>query len=229
MTIPYGAHFVFIGDSITHGLRNDKELNPAFKLGAGFVNHIASKLWLENPGAVLVFTNRGICGNTVLELGARWEADALSLSPDVLTVLIGVNDNNQRHLKPGKPSTSPTEYGVVLEKLLCRARQHNPSMLIVVVEPFLLSSVALVGQKLEAALEEMTARGQEARRCCEQCGGVFVPMQSAFADACLQAPPEFWSYDGIHPTAAGFALITQEWFKAVAPNVEHASEDNVYA
>jgi len=221
MNILPGSHFLFVGDSITHALRNDAEINPSFRLGSGFVNHIASRLWLENPSAGLTFTNRGICGNTILDLEARWDNDVLALSPDVLTVLIGVNDNNQRHIKAGKPSTSPKEYGVVLEALLRKARTHNPSLRIIVLEPFLLASVDLKGEKLGAALAEMAERGEEGRRVCTKSGDVFVPLQKAFLNACRQAPPEFWSCDGIHVTAAGFALITREWFAAAQPHIEN--------
>ena len=47
----------------------------------------------ENPGRDITFINRGISGNRVRDLRARWQEDCIDLKPDILSILIGINDS----------------------------------------------------------------------------------------------------------------------------------------
>src|SRR3954447_2755189 len=89
----FNAHstILFQGDSITDGNRGrDNALNHIF--GHGYVHLIASRLGADYPERQLAFINRGISGNRVVDLYARWQEDTLNLKPDVLSILVGVND-----------------------------------------------------------------------------------------------------------------------------------------
>ncbi|MBD0258018.1 MAG: twin-arginine translocation signal domain-containing protein, partial [Cytophagales bacterium] len=86
-----GVTFLFQGDSITDGNRTrDNDWNHV--MGHGYAYILASKLWYEHPGKGFRFLNRGVSGNKVTDLAARWQADALDLKPDVLSILVGIND-----------------------------------------------------------------------------------------------------------------------------------------
>jgi lysophospholipase L1-like esterase len=87
-----GLTILFQGDSITDGnpTRNN-DWNHV--MGHGFQFIISSKPWNENPESNLKFFNRGVSGNWVSGLGNRWQEDALNLKPDVISILIGVNDS----------------------------------------------------------------------------------------------------------------------------------------
>src|SRR5436189_5610224 len=86
-----GARILFQGDSITDGNRG-RDADPNHILGHGYVFIIAAKYGAAFPELNLDFINRGISGNTVLDLEKRWQKDTLDLKPDVWSVLIGVND-----------------------------------------------------------------------------------------------------------------------------------------
>src|SRR5271157_4920077 len=86
-----GARILFQGDSITDGNRG-RSADPNHILGHGYVFIIAAKFGAAFPEARLEFLNRGVSGNTVLDLERRWQKDAIDLKPDVLSILIGVND-----------------------------------------------------------------------------------------------------------------------------------------
>ena len=82
---------LFFGDSITDMARSREMDGQAFGYGVGYVNSVASTLKYENPEAYEII-NRGISGNRVVDLYARIKADVWNYKPDVLSVLIGIND-----------------------------------------------------------------------------------------------------------------------------------------
>ena len=86
-----GLTFLFQGDSITDGNRTrDNDWNHI--VGHGYAYIIASRLWYDYPEKDLMFYNRGISGNRLRDLDNRWQNDTLNLKPDVISILIGVND-----------------------------------------------------------------------------------------------------------------------------------------
>jgi lysophospholipase L1-like esterase len=86
-----GARILFIGDSITD-MNRGRSADPNHILGHGYVFLIAARQGAAFPELQLDFVNRGISGNTVLDLEKRWKKDMIDLKPDMLSVLIGVND-----------------------------------------------------------------------------------------------------------------------------------------
>jgi phospholipase/lecithinase/hemolysin len=42
-----------------------------------------------------------------------------------------------------------------------------------------------------------------------------VLYQEAFDAALKRAPASYWSWDGVHPTYAGHALMAETWLKTV--------------
>lgn len=127
---------MFQGDSITDMKwgRNQKDRNHY--LGHSYVYLIAARLHTDVPEAKLNFLNRGISGNTVADLKARWKADALDLKPDVLSILVGVNDVG-RAVRSGK-DLDVDAFATDYRSLLDRSRQANPELKIVLLEPFVL-------------------------------------------------------------------------------------------
>ena len=94
-----GERLLFIGDSITdmNWGRNEKDRNHY--LGHSYVYLIASRLGVDMPQSKLEFFNRGISGNRITDLKRRWQKDVIDMKPDLLSILIGVND---RKVKEGQ-------------------------------------------------------------------------------------------------------------------------------
>ena len=122
-----GARILFQGDSITDGNRG-RSADPNHILGHGYVFITAARHGAAFPERKLDFINRGVSGNTVLELENRWQKDTLNLKPDVLSILIGVNDDGR-----GIPLE---QYEQVYDKLLTQAKTANPEIKLVLCEPF---------------------------------------------------------------------------------------------
>lgn len=85
---------LFQGDSITDAGRDRTIMEPNrhSSFGNGYAFLVATRLLQMLPEKRLSFYNRGISGNKVYQLSDRWQKDCLSLHPNILSILVGVND-----------------------------------------------------------------------------------------------------------------------------------------
>lgn len=200
---------LFQGDSITDGGRARTGNDYNHIMGQDYAYIIAARLGAEYPERNLTFINRGISGNRVPDLAARWQADTLAIKPNFLSILIGINDT----LKvDGRETVDDYEQGY--DKLLAETIGALPNVKIVLGEPFLLP----VGKHKDAyATEIIEVRKRQAAvaRLAAKYHLPLIRYQTAFDEACRKAPPEHWSWDGVHPTYAGHGLMTEEWLRTV--------------
>ena len=70
------------------------------------------------------------------QLDARWEKDCLDLKPDVLSILIGVNDI--WHGLNGRYDGTVKTYADDYRKLIVRTKKQLPDVSLVICEPFVL-------------------------------------------------------------------------------------------
>jgi lysophospholipase L1-like esterase len=203
---------LFQGDSITDAGRDrnsEGNANNSNALGKGYVYSIATQLLAERPGDGLRIYNRGISGNKVFQLADRWDKDCLDLKPDVLSILIGVNDI--WHSLNGNYEGTVGKYEKDYRALLERTRKMLPEVNLVICEPFVLRCGA-VNDKWFPEFDEYRA---VASKMAKEFDALFVPFQSMFDDAVKQAAPAHWAGDGVHPSMAGAYLMAREWLKAV--------------
>lgn len=203
---------LFQGDSITDAGRSREaaaEPNSRPALGGGYAWMAAFELLVDRSADNLKVFNRGISGNKVYQLAERWDADCLALKPNVLSILIGVNDfwHKHKHGYNGTLETYETDYRALLQ----RTKEALPQVRLVICEPFVLK----VGAVDDAWFPEFDGYRAAARRVADEAGATFVPFQSMFDAAVKIAPPETWAADGVHPTADGAALMAHEWLKTV--------------
>ena len=208
-----GSVILFQGDSITDCGRDRTvtEPNLARGLGTGYPLLIASQLLRERPAAGLQVFNRGVSGNTVPDLDARWQNDALDLRPDILSILIGVNDI--WHKLNGTYTGTVEQYESQYTALLDRTRQALPGVRLVVLEPFVLRTGAVT----DAWFPEFDLRRAVAARVAEHAGARFVALHGLFERLSREAPPAYWAADGVHPTVAGHGVIARAWLETVRP------------
>lgn len=202
---------LFQGDSITDAGRNRTvaAANDAAALGGGYPLLAASQMVRAHPDGGLRVFNRGVSGDTVPALVARWETDTLALKPDILSVLIGVND--LWHKLTGGYAGTVGDYETQYRELLARTRQALPNVRFVVLEPFVLVTGAVDARWFP----EFDERRAAAARVAKGAGATFIPLQSMFTQLARSAPPAYWLADGVHPTIAGHAAIADRWREAV--------------
>lgn len=198
---------LFQGDSVTNAFRKPEEVCNAYHLGAGYAMMVAARLLAECPHDNLRFANRGVSGEGIKGLQQRWQMDCLDLRPDVVSILVGVNDAAPTR---SKPATSLEEYEQCYRKLLARTRAALPVVRLVLCEPFVLR----VGDVQERALDDIAARAAIVRQLATETGAVVVPLQAIFGAALRQASAGYWLFDGIHPNAQGHWLIAEAWLRA---------------
>lgn len=202
---------LFQGDSITDGGR-DREEHPGHYLGQGYPYLIASSLGNRMAEFGMRFVNRGISGNRVSDLYARWNEDAISVRPDYLSILIGVND--AWRIMNRLPTGATDRFERAYRHLLEETREVLPETRLILCEPFILQGSATEERwpDWRAKLDEY---GRITAQLAQTFGAVFVPLQEAFNRAAQRAPETYWLYDGVHPTAAGHDLIADAWLTAV--------------
>lgn len=225
-----GKKVLFIGDSITDGAwgnskvwntpseeRNQTDMNHIY--GHGYMMICAAHYQGLYPAQDFTFWNRGISGNTLADITARWDKDALALQPDVISLLVGTNDV-ERALNQGRV-IDPSEWEQQLRSLLDRARQANPSVQFLLCTPF----VAKAGQRAEASnypqREQMIASLTAViDAVAQQYQAIVVPFHSLVAQTISNNPSQpvsYWIWDGIHPTSAMHYLMAQQWIAQAEP------------
>jgi lysophospholipase L1-like esterase len=142
-------------------------------------------------------------------LAERWQTDCLDIKPDVLSILIGVNDYG--HLKKKTYDGTLQKYETDYRALVKRTKDALPDVRLVICEPFLL----VAGHVPDAWLPEFAEYRAAAQRVAEEAGATFVPFQTMFDLATKVAPAEVWAADGIHPTTDAAALMAAAWLRAV--------------
>lgn len=193
---------LFQGDSITDVSRSREDDSL---LGNGYPMMIRSWYFSKYPEACVTFLNRGISGNRVKDLQARLEKDFIDLRPTWISILIGVNDCWRRYDR--NDPTSAEEFEERYRDLLTKIR-HNLGAKLILCEPFLLH----VTPERAKWREDLDPKINVVRKLSREFNTLLVPLDSVFTDAANRRTPEFWSADGVHPTAAGHALIARAWF-----------------
>ena len=204
---------LFQGDSITDAGRS-REDNA--NTGIGYPTLVRGELGFEYPNQYMMY-NRGISGNRVVDLYARIKADIINLKPDIMSILIGVND--VWHELGGQNGVDAEKYFKVYSMLIEEIKEALPDIKIMIMEPFVLRAAATENteeypDKWNIFNAEVKKRAVKAREIAEKYDLPFIPLQDKFDEEAKLAPNNYWLMDGVHPTTAGHELIKREWIKA---------------
>lgn len=204
---PAGSVVVFQGDSITDGGRDRTILEPNNEaaFGSSYAALLMRDIRAAHPAVPWRFYNRGISGNKLPDLQARWAADTIALRPDVLSILAGVND--YWHTKSFGYTGTTADYERQYRALMTETRSALPNVTLVVLEPFVLR-VGAVDESWFPAFDERRAA---AAGVAAATGARFVPLQAPFDARAAVTGAEALAKDGVHPTPAGHVLIAQQW------------------
>jgi len=185
---------LFQGDSITDCGRSWDDPD---NLGEGYVRLLTIMLPDKYPEHEFKFVNRGVSGDKVRDLVCRWDVDCISLQPDWLSILVGINDTL---------ITSIMEFEEEYRALLRRTANKLNSR-IIMCEPFLLSADNNIYR------EDLNPKIEVIHKLAREYNTVLVPLDKIFHEACSLKTPEYWAPDGVHPSPEGHALIAKSWIK----------------
>ena len=202
---------VFQGDSITDAGRDKRNYHD---VGPGYPKY-ATELMTENHKDIeFEFINFGISGNRTCQLFDRLYPDALEFDPDVISILIGINDIWHRY-GSAKVATTDAQIELNYRSILERIRRESHAK-IVMLAPFLLDA------DISAEMREDLKRILPViRKLADEFADVYIPLDEYFEEA-LKTQPEalYYSKDGVHPNINGRIFIGELYAKAVKPLID---------
>ena len=209
---------VFQGDSITDAGRDKRNYHH---MGNGYPQFAVAHIREAFPDVEFEFINQGISGNRTDQLFDRLYPDAIAFEPDIISILIGINDIWHRH-GAGKIETTDeqvaTNYRAILERL---KKQTNAKILML--SPFLLDN-----EEKETWRPEVERVVSIVRSLADEFADAYVPLDLLFEEALKTQPePQYYSADGVHPNDNGRAFIGKHYFDAIAPLIESGVNKSV--
>lgn len=198
---------LFQGDSITDAGRD--KANDVH-LGFGYATLVKGTIGLDFPNKY-TFINRGISGNRIVDVYTRIKNDILNLKPDIMSILIGVNDvwheiNHQNGVDAEK-------FFKIYDMLIEEIKKELPDIKIMILEPFVLKASA-TEENWDLFKSEVKLRAEKAKEIAKKHNLKFIPLQEKLGEAAKNAPNDYWLIDGVHPSACGHEIIKREWVKA---------------
>ncbi|MFD9701634.1 SGNH/GDSL hydrolase family protein [Lentzea sp. NPDC059081] len=219
ITLDPGSRVMFTGDSITTLWRPPGEDRAAYPL------QVAGRWCFEHPDRPMTWLNTGYPGNTTADLEARWQAEVLDARPDVLSILVGINDVGTPMMVPGAEPISLDEFAATYDRLLAPLGNTR----LVLVEPFLLPIAGVIEHDLHLGTgphrvrigpderkqwrADLDPRIEVVHELAARYGAELLAADRLFAEL---GEPERWSDDGVHPTPAGHSVLAEAWLELVA-------------
>ena len=188
---------LFQGDSITDAGRDRSDIH---NLGNGYVKYASELIKNRHPDAEFEFINLGIAGECAKDLRARWQKDCIEHQPDVVSILVGINDT--WHYIDPELEAIPHEYFEECYRFLLTEIKEKTHARIIMIEQFILHAPGV-----DAFHPDLDPKIQITRKLAREFADVFIPMDSYFAANCVGIEPTKWAADCVHPTEAGARLI----------------------
>lgn len=222
ITIRPGSTVMFTGDSITDCQRLESEDG----LGFGYPLRVAGEWGLRHPDRPVTWLNTGIAYHKVRDLEARWQTDVLDARPDVVSVLVGVNDMGWHTLDPAGYVIPVEEFEAGYDRLVAPLAEAGTQLILI--EPFLLpihgvieagagAGAALIGEKeREEWRTDLDPKIQAVRTLARKYGAQLLAADGMFAELAARTGPEYWAADGVHPTPVSHAALAAAWLRLVA-------------
>ena len=230
---------VFSGDSITDGGRSrNMDLNHHF--GHGYHYILASKIGLDNISKRPKFINKGYSGGGINRIYENWQADIIAHKPNIISILIGINDLFKSNFKTAEIFRE--KYEKIYRMLIEETKKCLPDSLIVLVEPFYVPNynadrfvefsphisceAPFTALNVNETDEEKIFRYNEAKvygkivkSLANEFNAVFVPVQERMEEVLQEIDTEYIIWDGVHPTLVGHGVIAEQWYKTVEKSI----------
>ncbi len=199
---------LFQGDSITDCNRD--RANPNC-LGAGYPRKVADVFSTLYPSIPVTFLNRGISGNRVIDLLERYEDDFLDLAPDVISILIGINDTWRRY--DSNDLTTVEQFKTNYELLLSKIRQDMPKTKIIIMEPFLLNTM----EDRVLWREDLNPKITVIRELARKYANAYVALDGLLQQHIVGGHSDAdVAADAVHPTDVGHGIIAAEYLRVLS-------------
>ena len=197
---------LFQGDSITDAGRDKRNYHD---MGNGYPKYASALIAGAHPDTDFEFINFGIGGNRTDQLFDRLYNDGIAFQPDVISILIGINDVWHRY---GAEHIATTDAQIALNyRSILERIKRETSAKIVMLSPYVLDAEDKEHMKRDLETVLPIIRG-----LAEEFADVYIPLDELFDEAIKSQPaPRYYSNDGVHPNENGARFIGEQYARAV--------------
>ena len=201
---------LFQGDSITDAGRDKRNYHD---MGKGYPKYAAELIEKNCPDTEFEFINLGIGGNRTDQLFDRLYKDAVELQPDIISILIGINDIWHRYGGEKIATTDKqleTNYRAILERI-----KNETNAKIMIITPYVLD---YDNETRQAMRRDLLTVLPIIKNLADEFADVYMPLHEIFAEVLPSQPePLYYSGDGVHPNENGSRFIGEQYAKYIAP------------
>ncbi len=202
---------LFQGDSVTDAGRDRSDPSD---MGNGYPRYASAMIQDSFPDTDFEFVNLGISGNRTEHLVERLESDFIEIQPDIVSILIGVNDVWHHHAFEYVETTDEQfeeNYRKVLEAVKSRTNAR-----VLLIQPFLLETADPAKQAL---CEELARKQAIIKKLADEYADAYLPLDEILHHA-TEEEPAYYAADGVHPTPDGACFIGEAYLGAIAELIE---------
>jgi len=211
-----GEKILFIGNSIT----DCGHLEENFPLGNGYVKMFSDMFTVREPEKNIHIINRGISGNTVVELKERWHEDVLNQSPDWLSIKIGINDVHRYLLEEQYANLNSVAFNKIYDQLLRTTKECLPACKIVLIDPFFISSESFNDTFRTKILTLLPEYITAVRKLSEKYLTLHVRTNELFQNQLTYQHSDIYCDEPVHPNSAGHFLIAEAVYQTLSGNAK---------
>ncbi len=200
---------LFQGDSITDAGRDRSDCHNL----AGYPAIVAEKLRKLYPQEEFEFIDLGISGDRSAELVKRYENDFRAVNPDIVSIMIGINDVWHFFADPAKYVGADGFENNMLYVL--KRLKSDTDAKIIMLEPYLLPAADKRCFKMD-----LCAIIERYRALAVEFADEYVPLDGLFAKETVNTPWQVFSDDGVHPSLKGERFIADLYVEAAVKLID---------
>ena len=209
MTSMKKLKILFQGDSITDAGRDRRNYHH---LGAGYPKYAAELIRNAYPDVQFDFINLGIGGNRTDNLFDRLSIDCIDMKPDIVSVLLGVNDVWHRY-DWAKIATTDAQielnYTCILERI-----KNETNAKIFMLQPY------TEGEKQAHMRADVERVKEIVNRLADKYADAYVKTDDIMHTDEHYGTPDYFTVDGVHPNVNGAKFIAGLYFDAIRPLID---------
>lgn len=176
-------------------------------IGNGYVRLIHDDLLTTYPGSPLEIINKGISGDRITDLAARWKTDVIDLNPDIVSISIGINDVWRQLDNPGLEQVYPDEFEKIYDDLLKQVKTHTNASLVLMDPTVIEENADSIGNK---RLKKYIA-GID--KLAKKYDAIIVLNHWGFLKFMEESNGYRLTTDGVHMNSTGNMLMANFWLE----------------
>jgi lysophospholipase L1-like esterase len=194
--------------------KHDAPSHSAYAFGQGYVFLSTAELMAKYPGKFEIL-NHGVAGNRIVDLYQRIKCDVWNNNPDVISILIGVND--VWHEVSWQNGVELDRFEKVYRMIIEDTKKVLPNVKFMLMEPYVLRGTNTT-EKFEQ-FKEVYKYAEVTKKLANEYNCVFVPLQEKFNELAEKHGVDCYMKDGVHPDPAGAKVIANAWLDAFYKNI----------